>query len=68
MCIFLFHAPPPSGGGWGRGGKNMSFIKGLAGKMGQGIGLRKGKKGEIGEEGREKKGEGKKEEKQEICF
>ena len=66
MCIFLFHAPPPSEGGWG--GKNMSFIKGLAGKMGQGIGLRKGKKGEMGKREGKNEGKGKKEEKEGICF
>ena len=46
----------------------MSFIKGLAGKMGQGIGLRKGKKGEMGKREGKNEGEGKKEEKEEICF
>ena len=51
---FSVSRPPPIWRRVGTGWQNMSFIKGLAGKMGQGIGLRKGKKGEIGEEGREK--------------
>jgi len=40
----------------------------LAGKMGQGIGLRKGKKGEMGKREGKNEGKGKKEEKEGICF
>ena len=46
----------------------MSVIKGLPGKMGQGIGLRKGKKGEMGKREGKNEGKGKRRKQREFVF